>query len=93
MLNRTFIRCIRKVDKKQTFILLVLTLRRTKVFDDYSAPGRVAEYCDEHICMSVSLSTLTYLRNHMSSFVKDKFVCGHGLVLFWRHCSTSGFCG
>jgi len=68
-------------------------------------PDRGAEYCDEHVCLSVCLSLClwAYLQNYTSDRHQILFLCfqalvhvtyGHGLVLLWQHCyklCTSGF--
>ena len=64
-------------------------------------PGRGAEYCDQFICLCVSLSVCLSVREHISGtagLISTKFVaqipCGRGSVLFWQRCDTlrtSGF--
>ena len=47
------------------------------------------KYCDEYVCLSVSL--LSYLKNHTAKlrqiFVHDFY--GRGLFLLWQHCTFS----
>ena len=58
---------------------------------DYSASDRVAEYCDECVCVCVCLSAIISSELHISFF--ERVTCGHGLLL-WPHNDTlliSGF--
>ena len=56
-------------------------------------PGRVAEYCDEHICLCVC--PRTYPQNYTSRSYQCLCVTvGRGSVILWRRCDalyTSGF--
>ena len=63
---------------------------------DYSANDTAAEYCDERVCLSVSLS----VRDHIFRTTRPIFkifvrvTCGRGSVLLWRRSDTlctSGF--
>jgi len=65
--------------------------------DDYSAPDKGAEYCDERVCLSECLS----VRDHIFGTTRPIFTnffthvtCGRGSVLLWRRSDmlgTSGF--
>jgi len=43
----------------------------------YFAPGKGAQYCDEHVCMSVSLYVrpLSYIKNQMSKLHEIFCIC------------------
>ena len=60
-------------------------------------PDRVAEYCDEHVCLCVCLSVCKHISGNTCVIFPKFFVLvtyGCGSVLLWRHCDklcTSGF--
>jgi len=56
------------------------TIRRQN-HGNYSARCRRAEYCDEHVCLSVCVCPRAYLQNCTSSF--HQIVCGCYLAAVW----------
>jgi len=57
----------------------------------YSVPVevRTAEHCDEHVCLSVSLSVHSHISSTTSpSFTNLSVPVDCGSVFLWRHCDT-----
>jgi len=64
---------------------------------NYSAANRGAEYCDDHVCLSVSVclfASISLEVHIQSSACLVQVTCSRGAVLLWRRCDTlciSGF--
>jgi len=70
--------------------------RRHKAMTEFLLhPGRGAEYCNQPVCLSVSLFVCLCVREHISGTagpICTEFCAqiprGRGSVLLWRHCAT-----
>jgi len=64
---------LQRVAKKLCYSLFVFP----GFFSHYFVPGRGVKYCNQRICMFVSLSVcpLAYLKNHMSKFHQILYTC------------------
>ena len=55
------------------------------------APGGDAKHCDEHVCMSIRLSTRTSKNRHPNFIFSVHVARGRCLDILWRRCDT--LCG